>query len=47
MKAILIMPGKQAVGFIDITGCGDIRNIIGYNTIECDAVGNDGNRLFF
>ncbi len=46
MKAILIMPGKQAVEFIDINGCGDIRNIIDYNTIEYDAVGNDDNRPF-
>lgn len=47
MKALLIDPATQSIEAIDIAGMDDIKAIIGYDTIESDAIGNDGDRLYF
>ncbi len=47
MKALLIDPEKQSLEPIDIQGREDIAKLIGYDTIESDAVGTAGDRLFF
>ena len=47
MKALLITPEKKSVETIDIGGHDDIKAIIGFDTIESDAVGDAGDRLFF
>ena len=47
MKALLITPDKQSVEAIDINGIDDIISIIGYDTVTSDAIGNDGDRLYF
>lgn len=47
MKALLITPEKKSVEAIDIGGHDDIKAIIGFDTIESDAVGAAGDRLFF
>ncbi|MGD8235817.1 MAG: hypothetical protein PVG16_04080 [Chromatiales bacterium] len=48
MKALLITPETSSIEEIDLSGGMDeIRSIIGYDTIESDAVGNDGDYLFF
>lgn len=47
MKAILIVPERRSVEAIDIGGREDIARLIGYDTVESDAVGADGDRLYF
>lgn len=47
MKALLIDPESQTVEAIEIAGKEDIVRLIGYDTIESDAVGKAGDRLFF
>lgn len=47
MKALLITAERQSVEAIEITGMQDIVKLIGYDTIESDAVGNKGDRLYF
>ena len=47
MKALLIDPEKQSLEPIEIQGRDDIVKLIGYDTIESDAVGPAGDRLYF
>lgn len=47
MKALLIDGERQSIEPIDIAGREDIARLIGYDTIESDAVGTAGDRLYF
>jgi hypothetical protein len=47
MKAILINPEKRSAEAIAIQGRDDLVRLIGYDTLESDAVGTAGDRLFF
>jgi hypothetical protein len=47
MKALLIDPEKQSLEPIDIQSREDIVKLIGYDTIDSDAVGTAGDRLYF
>ncbi len=47
MKAILINPDNRSVEIIGISGREDIIRIIGFDTIESDEVGKEGDHLFF
>lgn len=47
MKAILIDPEKQSIEFVDINDRSDIVRLIGFDTLESDAIGTEGDRLFF
>lgn len=47
MKAYLITPDSQAIDTVDIAGMEDIKALVGYDTIESDAVGAAGDRLYF
>jgi hypothetical protein len=47
MKALLIIPERRTVETIDIGGREDIAKLIGFDTIESEAVGTEGDRLFF
>jgi len=47
MKAILINPENKSVEAVDINGRDDIARLIGFDTIESDAVGTAGDRLYF
>lgn len=47
MKALLIQPESRSIEEIDISGMDDIKSVIGYDTIESDPVGDDGDYLFF
>jgi hypothetical protein len=47
VKALLINPENRSLEIIDIQGREDIVKLIGYDTIESDAVGTAGDRLFF
>jgi hypothetical protein len=47
MKAILINPENRSIEAIDISGRDDLVKLIGYETLESDAVGTAGDRLYF
>jgi hypothetical protein len=47
MKALLINPESHTVEQVDLAGIDDIAKLIGFDTVESDAVGSQGDRLFF
>jgi len=47
MKAFLINPEARSIEPIDIADRAAIAKLIGYDTIESDAVGTAGDRLYF
>jgi len=47
MKAILITPDIRSIEMIEIGSREDIAKLIGFDSIESDAVGTAGDRLFF
>ena len=47
MKAYLITPETQSIEVVDVTSLDDIKTLIGFETLESDAVGSGGDRLYF
>lgn len=47
MKALLITADTQSIEAIDIEGHDDIVRLIGFDTIESDAIGSGDDLLFF
>mgnify|MGYP003471690651 FL=1 len=47
MKALLINPESRSIEAIEMNGREDIAKLIGFDTIESDAVGAAGDRLYF
>ena len=47
MKAIVISPATQPIETVDVATLDDIRAVVGYDTLESDAVGTQGDRLYF
>jgi hypothetical protein len=47
MKAIVISPATQSIETVDLATVDDIKAIVGYDTLESDAVGTQGDRLYF
>jgi len=47
MRALLIQPDTRSIEVIDIQSRDDIVRRVGYDTLESDAVGDAGDRLFF
>jgi hypothetical protein len=47
MKAIVISPATQSIETVDVATLADIKAIIGYDTLESDAIGTQGDRLYF
>jgi hypothetical protein len=47
MKALLINPEQQSIEPVEVSGPDDIKTLIGYDTIESDSVGAQGDRLYF
>ncbi|MGD8925848.1 MAG: hypothetical protein PVG20_03290 [Thioalkalispiraceae bacterium] len=47
MKAYLINAEKQSIEAVDISSKDDIVSLVGYDTIESDEVGGEGDRLYF
>lgn len=47
MRALLIDPESRSIEPIEIEGREDIARLIGYDTIESDEIGPEGDRLFF
>jgi hypothetical protein len=46
-KAILISAADQSIEAIELSNQDDIKALIGFTTLESDAVGDKGDRLFF
>jgi hypothetical protein len=47
MKAILIDPEHRSIESVDIDDRNDIVRLVGFDTLESDAVGTQGDRLYF
>jgi hypothetical protein len=47
MRAIVISPASRSVETVDVATVDDIKAIVGYDTLESDAVGTQGDRLYF
>lgn len=47
MKALLIDPEQQTIEEVELEGREDIARLIGFDTLESDEIGPDGDRLFF
>lgn len=47
MRALLIDAESQSIEEVDITGLDDISGLVGFDTIESDAIGTQGDRLYF
>ena len=47
MKAIVISPATQSIETVDLATVDDIKAIVGYDTLESDAIGTHGDRLYF
>jgi hypothetical protein len=47
MKAIVISPSTQSIETVDVASLEDVKAIVGYDTLESDAIGTLGDRLYF
>lgn len=47
MRAILIQPDTRSLEVVDVRSRDDIARLVGYATLESDAVGSAGDHLFF
>lgn len=47
MKAWLITPDHASIEAVDVDSLDAIKALIGFDTLESDAVGADGDRLYF
>ncbi len=47
MKAILINPENRSIDAIEFGDRNDLVRLIGFDTLESDAVGTTGDRLYF
>lgn len=47
MKAFLITPDTQSIVDVEIASLDDVKALIGFDTLESDAIGSEGDRLYF
>ena len=47
MKAYLITPENSSIESIEVSCLDDIKSVIGFDTLESDEIGADGDRLYF
>ncbi len=47
MKAVKVSPQQRTVEAVDVSTMDDIIELVGYETIESDEVGDNGDRLYF
>jgi len=47
MKALLISAAEESIGEIEVSSLDDIKALIGFDTIESDTIGSEGDRLYF
>ncbi len=47
MKAFLITPDTESIDVVEVATLDDVKSLIGFDTLESDAIGSDGDRLYF
>lgn len=47
MKAFLVVAVDQSIETVEVSSLEDIKHLIGFDTLESDAVGTEGDRLYF
>jgi hypothetical protein len=47
MKALLIAPDTKSIEAVEISDIEDIRQLIGFPTLESDALGDEGDHIYF
>ena len=47
MKAFLITPDTQSIDEINVDSLDDLKALIGFDTLESDSIGSEGDRLYF
>ena len=47
MKAYLITPASQSIDEVDVSDLDNIKQLIGYDTLESDEISSQGDRLYF
>lgn len=47
MKAYLITPDTQSIDEVEVASLDDIKSLIGYDTLDSDSIGTNGDRLYF
>jgi hypothetical protein len=47
MKAFLITPDTQSIDEVEVANLDDLKALIGFDTLESDTVGSEGDRLYF
>ncbi|MFZ0790617.1 MAG: hypothetical protein WAM94_13475 [Chromatiaceae bacterium] len=47
MKALLISAAERSIGETEVSSLDDIKALIGFDTIESDTIGSEGDRLYF
>jgi hypothetical protein len=47
MKAFLITPDTKSIDEIEVYSLDDLKALIGFDTLESDSIGSEGDRLYF
>ena len=47
MKALLVNPATKTIENVEADNIADVAKLIGYDTLESDEVGPNGDRMFF
>ena len=47
MTAFLITPNTQSIDEIEVVSLDDLKALIGFDTLESDSIGSEGDRLYF
>lgn len=47
MKAFLITPDTKSIDVVEVATLDDVKSLIGFDTLESDLIGSDGDRLYF
>ena len=47
MKAFLITPDTKSIDEINVDSLDDLKALIGFDTLESDSIGSEGDRLYF
>jgi hypothetical protein len=47
MKAFSITPDTQSIDEVEVTSPDDLKALIGFDTLESDAIGSEGDRPYF
>lgn len=47
MKAYLITPDIQSIEIVEVASLDEVKTLIGFDTLESDSIGSQGDRLYF